>query len=593
MAAMELSEITVQEPGSGGHHAQQVQRTNTPSELRRFSTPAGLVGEGRLLSESSGFTMSSAIPEASRVKDTRLNRSWAAGNVDKVRVRLPLRRATSELDQDSRTFGGIAGGIAKKRPTVADEKKLSGFLSTFGSVAAVVYTVVFVNSKSGGQTGGMLMSVLHEHLHGMDATKAGVPHPGGSSVALRGEVCDLSNRNEPEATMEKLAVMLRENGELQFRLLVCGGDGTVTWILTALENCKALEGSLHLLPVGIVPLGTGNDLARALGWGGGMRSVGHILRYLEWVLKAQPVPLDQWRLVLRPWQKLPREHKLHSCGSHPQVVQDHHTAMELNRCLDRALEATGDRAERPSSPSLDVYVGFWQNYYSVGLDAKIALAVERSRSSTRCGRSVFRAGLGKLCYAWQGLMNSLGVMIISNKFRRLVVREYEGDEFEALAPDLESRRFGFTCPCRRKSAFRQMMLVNINSYAGGMQVVEKNLPQDVNKPSPGDGQMEVLATRNIFSAFMILLGYKPDFICQAGGLGFSLSRGQHMQQDGEAWELEMGADVLVEPHRTVTMLRASPDAGNFTADMPASFWNAPGTSATSTSATTLLREYHD
>jgi diacylglycerol kinase (ATP) len=96
--------------------------------------------------------------------------------------------------------------------------------------------VALVNKKSGGQLGATTMRNLQALLH-------------PAQIFDLGELPDI-------------AVILRSITG-QFKLLICGGDGTVSWAMDVATQCGIRP------PLAILPLGTGNDLSRSLGWGAG------------------------------------------------------------------------------------------------------------------------------------------------------------------------------------------------------------------------------------------------------------------------------------------------------------------------------------
>ena len=80
----------------------------------------------------------------------------------------------------------------------------------------------------------------------------------------------------------------------------------MAWVLSLLDEAQLA----YTPPVAILPLGTGNDLARALGWGGSAPGRPFV-QLIEEVDQAQVALLDRWqvsfehaRLPSHPFLKL-------------------------------------------------------------------------------------------------------------------------------------------------------------------------------------------------------------------------------------------------------------------------------------------------
>lgn len=119
-----------------------------------------------------------------------------------------------------------------------------------------------VNPASGGQAGrtlhGLLTARFPERVHAIAAT----------DIDALCRICAASGA----------------------ALVACGGDGTASHALDAVWRCGAT------VPVGIIPLGTGNDLARHLGWGGHAPTGAVLDRHLERLAAAPDHRLDRWTL---------------------------------------------------------------------------------------------------------------------------------------------------------------------------------------------------------------------------------------------------------------------------------------------------------
>uniref|UniRef100_A0A669QEN7 Diacylglycerol kinase n=1 Tax=Phasianus colchicus TaxID=9054 RepID=A0A669QEN7_PHACC len=315
--------------------------------------------------------------------------------------------------------------------------------------------LVFVNPKSGGLKGRDLLYCFRKLLN---------PH----------QVFELTNGGPLPGfhTFSKVP---------SFRVLVCGGDGTVGWVLGALEEIR------HKLvcsepSVAILPLGTGNDLGRVLRWGAGYSGEDPYSILIS-VDEADDVLMDRWTILLDAEE--PAEGAENGMAEHepPKIVQ-------------------------------------MNNYCGLGIDAELSLDFHHAREE--------EPGKFNSRFHNKGVYVKVGLQKISHTRNLHKDIKLQVDQREVELPNIEG-----------------LIFINIPSWGSGADLWGTDSDDRFEKPRIDDGLLEVVGVTGVVHMGQVQSGFRSGIrIAQGSYFRVTLLKPIPVQVDGEPWIQAPGQIII-------------------------------------------------
>ncbi|KAF7282525.1 hypothetical protein GWI33_002561 [Rhynchophorus ferrugineus] len=177
--------------------------------------------------------------------------------------------------------------------------------------------VVIANKKSGNNDGALVLSEFRKFLN-------------------PAQVIDLTNR-KPSAALQWCVLLAPK----VVKVLVAGGDGTIAWVLTSSHKLDLDPEP----PLAIMPLGTGNDLSRVLGWGKENSPEPDIPKILSDIQNARLSQLDRWQVEMISTRHLGirMPNKTYYMYNYLSVGADAQVALNFHKTRDSAFYIYGSR----------------------------------------------------------------------------------------------------------------------------------------------------------------------------------------------------------------------------------------------------------
>ncbi|KAG6589732.1 Diacylglycerol kinase 7, partial [Cucurbita argyrosperma subsp. sororia] len=377
--------------------------------------------------------------------------------------------------------------------------------------------VVFINPRSGGRHGQKLKQRLQQ-------------------LISEEQVFDLLEVKPHEFVQYGLRCLeiLADQGDIcakqtrqRMRVMVAGGDGTVGWVLGSLAELYKQDRK-PVLPVGIIPLGTGNDLSRSFGWGGSFPFAWQsaVKRSLHRATTGQVGSLDSWHVLL-------------SVPAGEKVEPPHSLKLTEESDLNEAkLDEKGDLPTKLAS-----YEGVFYNYFSIGMDAQVAYGFHHLRNK----RPYLAQGplTNKLIYSSYSCTQGWFFTSCSNdpnlrglkNIVRIHIKKINCSEWEKIPIP---------------SSVRSIVTLNLHNYASGRNPWGKPKPQYLEKRGfveahADDGLLEIFGLKQGWhTSFVMVDIISAKHIAQAAAIRIEIRGGKrkkaYLQMDGEPWKQPINKD---------------------------------------------------